>query len=84
MEFEIEFLISLKFGFSFKVTYMFSPSKTILDLKKLGQHLDSEKIQGKKNLGPKQFLVHKILGPQNFGSKKTLGKKKFEGQQKLR
>ena len=55
MEFEIEFLISLKFGFSFKVTYMFSPSKTILDFK-LGQ----KKILV-KNWGSKEFEIRKNM-----------------------
>ena len=39
----------MKFGFGIMVTYMFSPSKTTLGGKKLGQKNIGEKIGGQQN-----------------------------------
>ena len=52
MEFEIEFLISLRFGFSFRVIYMFSPSKKKnIWWKQIGSKKDiGKRIGDQKNL----------------------------------
>ena len=54
MECEIEFLINLRFGFSFRVIYMLSRSKKTFDEKKL----DPKKILV-KNWGSKEFEIRK-------------------------
>ena len=64
MEFEIEFLISLRFGFSFRIIYMFSPSKKTFDENKLGP----TKILV-KNWGSKESEIRREKMSENIAKK---------------